>query len=177
MNDKERKNSLDEIISDTKKVKDQAMKNSKDALNETFGEKYKEIIDEKLNQETKVSEVSEQEIDEVISELENEVSKEPTKNSMEFSEENLFVDENTYSKSKSDKKPTFFQILSLSIHRKHINNSIRFRRRMQKRTGIEIDNTVAILTLKEGIVVNLTEIPLWYDFLRYKLCGFKYEVV
>jgi hypothetical protein len=49
------------------------------------------------------------------------------------------------------------------------------RYRFQKLAGIIGDKTLASLTLPNGSKIKFTELPPWYDVLRYKICGFKYE--
>ncbi len=49
------------------------------------------------------------------------------------------------------------------------------RYRFQKLAGIIGSKTVASLTLPNGVKTTFTELPPWYDVIRYKVCGFKYE--
>ena len=49
------------------------------------------------------------------------------------------------------------------------------RYRFQKLAGIIHNKTLAALTLPTGDRITFVELPSWYDVLKYKLCGFKYE--
>jgi hypothetical protein len=49
------------------------------------------------------------------------------------------------------------------------------RYRFQKLAGIIDNKTMASLTLPEGTRITFKELPHWWDVVRYKICGFKYE--
>ena len=49
------------------------------------------------------------------------------------------------------------------------------RYRFQKLAGIIGNKTLASLSLPNGTKSTFTELPPWYDVIRYKICGFKYE--
>ena len=72
-------------------------------------------------------------------------------------------------------KPSFIQYLKASFRRKTINRRNAMRCRFQKLAGITQFVPPATLTIG-NTTVGLSEIPPWYDVLRYKLCGFKYQI-
>jgi hypothetical protein len=49
------------------------------------------------------------------------------------------------------------------------------RYRFQKLAGIIDNKTLAALTLPDGTRITFKELPHWWDVVRYKICGFKYE--
>lgn len=108
---------------------------------------------EKLKEVTDDENVSEDELDELIEELENEDSPKET----------------------PKEKSSFIQDLVTSWHRDKINGNQNMRCRFQKLAGIVPRIPPATLTIGDT-TVGLSEIPHWYDVLKYKLCGFKYRV-
>ena len=89
----------------------------------------------------------------------------------------LPVSADTGSVEQENTQPSFFQNLSHSLNRETINKRNTFKNRFRLLVGIKTSPEVARLTIKEGVSVDLLEIPKWYDVIRYKLCGFKYEVL
>jgi hypothetical protein len=155
MNDK----LYEEAVKDAKAVRQQALANAKNVLESAFVEQKSSMdITIKLPCQDGLSgeeideiieELESEEIDEIIEELESEVDEPP-----------------------KDKKPSFFHNLMLSIYRKKPNP---LRCRFQKLAGITKIEPKAKLTIGNN-TFDLQEIPPWYDVIRYKLCGFKFEI-
>jgi hypothetical protein len=101
--------------------------------------------------EEKSETIFEGDIDELLDELEEEVSGEPIK---------------------KVKKPSFIQNLVASFYRQKPST---MRCRFQKLAGIMKVEPAAKLTIGNNMV-ELSEIPAWYNMLRYTLCGFKLEI-
>ena len=137
----------EEAVKDAKAVRQQALANAKDVLESAF-EEQKSSMDITIKLPCQDG-VSGEEIDEIIDELESEMD-EPSK----------------------DKKPSFFHNLMLSIYRQKPNP---LRCRFQKLAGITKIEPKAKLTIGNN-TFDLQEIPPWYDVIRYKLCGFKFEI-
>ncbi len=70
------------------------------------------------------------------------------------------------------KKSSFIQNLITSFYRQKPNMMVL---RFQKLAGITKVNPAARLTIGKD-TFDLTEIPPWYNILRYTLCGFKFEI-
>jgi hypothetical protein len=153
MNDRERK-LMESCITEAKQQREDALNKAKAALEEAFPERNVTII-KKVAEEG----VTTGDLDEMIDELAS------GDNSVSGSAES----ENT--------QPSFYQSLSPSFDRKKINERTNFKNRLRLLAGIKTSPAVARLTIKEGVSVDLLEIPKWYDVIRYKLCGFKYEVL
>jgi hypothetical protein len=49
------------------------------------------------------------------------------------------------------------------------------RYRFQQLAGIINNKAIASLTLPSGSRITFDELPHWWDVVRYKICGFKYE--
>ena len=157
MNEKERK-VMAACITEAKNQRAEALKNAKAALEEAFPE-HSATISQKIEEDG----VTKEDLDEMIDELESGIA---TITSTTSTDEEVEI-----------KKPSFFQNLSSSLHRGKINERNNFKNRFRLLAGINTSPAVARLTIKEGVAVDLTEIPKWYDIIRYKLCGFKYEVL
>lgn len=151
MNDRERK-LVESCITEAKQQREDALNKAKIALEEAFPERNVTIT-------KKVAEdgVTTEDLDGMIDEL--------------------AVSADTGSIEQENTQPSFFQNLSHSLNRKTINGRNTFKNRFRLLAGIKTSPAVARLTIKEGVVVDLMEIPKWYDVIRYKLCGFKYEVL
>ena len=128
-------------------LRQQAFANAKDVLESAF-EEQKSSMDITIKLPCQEG-VNREEVDEIIDELESEMD-EPSK----------------------DKKPSFFHNLMLSIYRQKPSP---LRCRFQKLAGITKVEPAAKLTIGNN-TFDLQEIPPWYDVIRYKLCGFKFEI-
>ena len=137
----------EEAVKDAKAVRQQALANAKNVLESAFVEQ-KSSMDITIKLPCQDG-LSGEEIDEIIEELESEVDEPP-----------------------KDKKPSFFHNLMLSIYRQKPNP---LRCRFQKLAGITKIEPKAKLTIGNN-TFDLQEIPPWYDVIRYKLCGFKFEI-
>lgn len=115
----------------------------------------KEIPKETVEEvpQTENATVDENDLDELIDELEEEIRGEP----------------------EEVKSPSLFENLRPSFNRKKLNNGHAMRCRFQKLAGIARVSPAATLTIGDN-KFELSQIPPWYDVLRYKICGFKYEV-
>jgi hypothetical protein len=156
MNDK----LYEEAIKDAKAVRKQALANAKDVLESAFKEQKSSMditiklpCQDGLTREAVdelIDELESEEIDEIIDELESEVDELP-----------------------KTKKSSFFHNLMLSFYRQKPNP---MRCRFQKLAGITKVEPKAKLTIGNN-TFDLQEIPPWYDVIRYKLCGFKFEIL
>lgn len=100
--------------------------------------------------------LDETDLDELIQELEAEVDGE--------------TDEQVkYNKSCR----SFLLNLKRSWNRVPKKDTMRYR--FQQLAGIIDNKTMASLTLPEGTRIAFKELPHWWDVIRYKICGFKYE--
>jgi len=100
--------------------------------------------------------LDETDLDEIIEELEAEVEGE------------------TNPQVKYDKSCRSF-LLNLKRSWNRVPKKDLFRRRMQTLAGIIDNKTLASLTLPDGTRIMFKELPHWWDVIRYKICGFKYE--
>ena len=98
-------------------------------------------------------ELTVEDIDEIVDELEKEIRISP------------LLDDRPACKS-------FWKNIRKSLTGVPKGESMRYR--FQKLAGIIGDKAVASLFIN-GQRVELTELPRWYDVIRFKLCGFKYE--
>ena len=118
-------------------------------------------------------------LDGLINELENENISPPDPQQLPPGVSlliNELENENISPKQEDIKKPSFIQNLIASFHRDRINNHQYIKCRFQKLAGISPTTTVAKLTIS-NTTFDLMKIPPWYDIIRFKICGFKYEVV
>lgn len=100
--------------------------------------------------------MDETDLDELLTELKNEVDTE--------------VDPQVkYEKSCQ----SFLLNLKRSWNRVPSKDLMRYR--FQKLAGIINNKTLASLTLPNGTRITFEELPHWWDVIRYKICGFKYE--
>lgn len=157
MNEKER-NLMKACITEAKVQRTEALKNAKVTLEEAFPERS-----ETINKKVEEDGVTKEDLDEMVDEL--------------ASESNSTTTTTTDSEESQSTQPSFYESLSPSFYRKKINERNNFKNRLRLLAGIKASPSVARLTIKEGVVVDLIEIPKWYDVIRYKLCGFKYEVL
>ena len=101
-------------------------------------------------------EVDETDLDELIEALEGE------------------VDEETDEQVKYNKSCRSF-LLNLKRSWNRVPKKETLRYRFQQLAGIIDNKTLASLTLPEGTRITFKELPHWWDVVRYKICGFKYE--
>lgn len=149
---------FDEAIDETKAQRAEAKNNARVALEKGFVPEYNRMFGGNLKEEQMENEgvkisysVNEEDIDEILTELEEEVSGKPVK---------------------KVKKPSFIQNLVASFYRQKPSTMVC---RFQKLAGITKVEPAAKLTIGNN-VVELSEIPPWYNILRYTLCGFKFEI-
>lgn len=100
--------------------------------------------------------IDETNLDELIQELETEVEKEPDK------------------QVKRDKCCRLF-LSNLMRSWNRVSKKDQMRYRFWKLAGIIDNKTLASLTLPNGSRITFKELPHWWDVVRYKICGFKYE--
>jgi len=100
--------------------------------------------------------VDETDLDEIIQELERE------------------VDGETDEQVKYNKSCRSF-LLNLKRSWNRVPKKELMRYRFQKLAGIIDNKTLAALTLPDGTRITFKELPHWWDVVRYKICGFKYE--
>ena len=100
--------------------------------------------------------LDETDLDELIEELEAE------------------VDGETNPQVKYDKSCRSF-LLNLKRSWNRVPKKELMRYRFQKLAGIIDNKTLAALTLPDGTRITFKELPHWWDVVRYKICGFKYE--
>jgi hypothetical protein len=132
------------------KARHEALTNAKKTLMEAFTPAYNQMLGEKLREEEEG--LTESDLDEVLSDLENECFNGPTENR---------------------KKPSFIQNMVASFYRQKPST---LRCRFQKLAGITKIEPAAKLTIGTN-TFELSEIPPWYNILRYTLCGFKFEIL
>ena len=72
---------------------------------------------------------------------------------------------------KKIKEPSFVQNMVASFYRQK-PSTMRFR--FQKLAGIKVEPAAKLIIGNN--TVELSEIPAWYNMLRYTLCGFKLEI-
>lgn len=100
--------------------------------------------------------LDETDLDELIQELETE------------------IDGETNEQVKDDKSCRSF-LLNLKRSWTRVPKKELMRYRFQQLAGIIDNKTLASLTLPEGTRITFKELPHWWDVVRYKICGFKYE--
>ena len=150
---------IKQALTDTKAKRDEALKNAQVMLEKAFEPKVLEMLEEQAEGDRK-----QEEIDEMIEELENDVD-------MDISSE---FDCGSIRK-KEPKKSSFISNLIVSLSREKINSQRQMTCRFQKLAGIRTMTPAARLTIGKQIF-DLQEIPPWYDVIRYKLCGCKFEI-
>lgn len=152
---------IKEIINDIKNKRHDTLQDAKKALEEAFTPIYKRMFNEKMIEEERIITLPCQKKDENIT-----------------PEESGDVSNELKSPINQDikKKSSFIDNFIFSLYRKRHNDEFGMKHRFQILSNIKTDPAVAKLKLKDNIVVNLTEIPHWYDIIRYKVCGFEYEI-
>lgn len=100
--------------------------------------------------------MDETDLDEIIQELETEIEGE------------------TNEQVKYDKSCRSF-LLNLKRSWNRVSKKELMRYRFQKLAGIIDNKTMAALTFPNGQRITFKEFPHWWDVVRYKICGFKYE--
>jgi hypothetical protein len=101
--------------------------------------------------------ITENELDELVQELESE------------NEEIIDAD------NEEPKKSSFVSNLFRSFQRDKINTRQLMITRFQTLAGIQVTTPVAKITVGNQ-TFDLKEMPKWYDVVRYKLCGIKFEI-
>lgn len=84
------------------------------------------------------------------------------------------ADEETNEQVKYNKSCQSF-LLNLRRSWNRVPKKDMMRYRFQKLAGIINNKTLASLTLPDGTRITFEELPHWWDVVRYKICGFKYE--
>lgn len=117
------------------------------------------------------NELTEKDLDEVIDELEKETAE-------EYSEEDrrTFVKENEQCmviKTPKPKSKSFWKNLKYMWYYPYKKTPMQ--KHFQKLARIT-PRCVARLTLPDKTEVEFTELPKWYDVIRYQISGFKFEV-
>ena len=115
-----------------------------------------------------IEEVSEEEIDELIRTLEEEADDESVNEPQNDAKEDKL-----FPVSKSEGCTSVWCNFWKSWNRVPKKELMRYR--FQKLAGIIDNKTLASLTLPEGTRITFKELPHWWDVVRYKICGFKYE--
>jgi hypothetical protein len=106
-----------------------------------------EAFGEKLGN---VDDLDDSDLDTLVNELEKEIEEPPVKK----------------------KKTSFFNNLIISICAKRVQQKSDMVTRFQRLAGIKTINPAAKLTIGNN-TFDLSEIPPWYNILRFRLCGFK----
>lgn len=119
-----------------------------------------------MNKETEEVLIEGEEIDELIRELEAE-AKDESSNCCEVKENKIVQ------VSKSEGCTSVWRNFWKSWNRVPKKDMMRYR--FQKLAGIINNKTIASLTLPNGTRITFDELPHWWDVVRYKICGFKYE--
>lgn len=141
---------VDPVIKTLMTQKGKHMEMNEDVLREA-------IADAKTERDAEDEKITREALDELIEELENEDSTEEVK------------------AEPPKEKSSFIQDLVTSWHRDKINGGQAMRCRFQKLAGIVPQIPPATLTVGDT-TVGLSEIPHWFEVIKYKLCGFKYRV-
>ena len=163
---------LESCTEDINKSRIEALKNAKNVLEEAFPEKYNATFIQKFKEARPAVFADEEEFESKF-----KISSEDVSEAEDVDDQWNDWNEDVKEGPEEEKKnPSFFQNLFDSFHRNKINQRHSMICRFQKLAGINVPKPLAILTIGEN-EFQLSKIPPWYDIIRFKVCGFKYETI